>query len=99
MGGLIPFFNQTHNYTGEQGPIDSPRVPVCWLWSLAKGHRSLSERGIIATKGHPSSLIPLNRNYFRALSRRPSDDQAGRQKTRFFRGKRPDFLIDRRLIS
>ena len=45
------FFDQTHNYTGEPGPLNSPRVPVCLdYWGLAEGHRALSERGIIAAK-------------------------------------------------
>ncbi len=48
---------QTHNYTGEAGPLNSPRVPVCHDFrGLAKGHRSLSERGIIA--GKPARSTP-----------------------------------------
>ncbi len=47
--GSDHFFDQTHNYTGETGPLNSPRVPVCLdYWGLAEGHRALSERGIIA---------------------------------------------------
>ena len=46
-----PFFDQTHNYTGELGPLNSPREPVCLdYWGLAEEHRALSERGIIAAK-------------------------------------------------
>ncbi len=49
--GSDPFFDLTHNYTGEPGPLNSPRLPVCLdYWGLAEGHRALSERGIIATR-------------------------------------------------
>ncbi len=45
------YAEQTHNYTGEQGLNDSPWMPVCLDFrGLAKGHRPLSERGIIAAK-------------------------------------------------
>ncbi len=55
--GSDPFFDLTHNYTGEAGPLNSPRVPVCLDFrGLAKGHRSLSERGIIA--GKPARSTP-----------------------------------------
>ena len=27
--GSDPFFNLTHNYTGEPEPLNSPRLPVC----------------------------------------------------------------------
>ena len=43
------FVRQTHNYTGQAGLIDSPRMPVCLDFrGLAEGHRSLSEQRIIA---------------------------------------------------
>jgi len=49
--GSDPFFDLTHNYTGEPGPLNSPRLPVCLdFWGLTEGHRSPSERGIIAAK-------------------------------------------------
>ncbi len=54
--GLTPFFDLTHNYTGESRPLNSPRLPVCLDFrGLAKGHRSLSERGIIAGKSARST--------------------------------------------
>ncbi len=47
---------QTHNYTGEYGPMNSLRLPVCLDFrGLAEGHRSLSERGIIAGKSARST--------------------------------------------
>jgi len=53
---LSPEFNQTHNYTGESEPLNSPRLPVCLDFrGLAEGHRSLSERGIIAGKSARST--------------------------------------------
>ena len=56
------FAERTHKYTGERGLIDSPRMPVRLDFrGLAKGHRSLSEQRIIATKAGPSTS---NFNYF-----------------------------------
>ncbi len=47
---------QTHNYTGESGPMNSLHLPVCLDFrGLAEGHRSLSERGIIAGKSARST--------------------------------------------
>jgi hypothetical protein len=47
---------QTHNYTGESEPLNSPRLPVCLNFrGLAEGHHSLSERGIIAGKSARST--------------------------------------------
>ncbi len=58
---------QTHNYTGESGPLNSPRLPVCLDFrGLAEGHRSLSERGIIAGKSARS--IP----YFQSCESGPA---------------------------
>ena len=40
---------QTHNYTGDERPNESPRVPVSdFLGVRLKGTVPLSERGIIA---------------------------------------------------
>ena len=55
--GLTPFFDQTHNYTGAEGPIDSPRMPVLLDFrGLAEGHRTLSEQRIIAANQGRSTL-------------------------------------------
>ena len=44
-----PFFDLTHNYTGDQGPRDSPHLyKKLDSQGLAEAHRYLSERGIIA---------------------------------------------------
>ena len=49
-------FDLTHNYTGESGPMNSPHLPVCLdFLGLTEGHRSLSERGIIAAKSARST--------------------------------------------
>ncbi len=43
-----PFFDLTHNYTDEPGPMNSPSLPVCLDFrGLAERHRTLSERGIL----------------------------------------------------
>ncbi len=35
--GSNPFFDQTRNYTGEPGPLNSPCVPVCLdYWGLPR---------------------------------------------------------------
>jgi len=52
----LTFARQTHKYTGERGLIDSPGMPAGLDFrGLAKGHRSLSEQRIIATKAGPST--------------------------------------------
>ncbi len=62
--GSDPVFDLTYNYTGEPGPLNSPRLPVCLdFWGLAEGHRTLSERGIIA--GKPARSTP----YFQSCER------------------------------
>jgi hypothetical protein len=60
--GADPFFGLTHNYTGDQGPRDSPHLyGILDIRGLAEAHRYLSERGIIATKG------PRSTNNFKYL--------------------------------
>ena len=49
--GADPFFDLTHNYTGDQGLRDSPHLyKTLYLLGLAEVHRYLSERGIIAAR-------------------------------------------------
>ena len=46
-----PHFREAaHNYTGQSGLINSPGLFGSANWRSAEGHRSLSERGIIAAK-------------------------------------------------
>jgi hypothetical protein len=68
--GADPFFDLTRNYTGDQGPRDSPHLyKKLDLSGLAEAHRYLSERGIIAASGPRSTS---NFNYFRADRAPPS---------------------------
>jgi len=79
---LSPEFNQTHNYTGERGPIDSPAMPVCVNFrGLAEGHRSLSERGIIAAQARWSTNNSL---YFRDAAISPDMRGFVLPENRFF---------------
>ena len=51
---------QTHNYTGEPGLKDSPHGPAACCLESGRGHRSLSERGIIAVNLPPSTNKFIN---------------------------------------
>ena len=49
------FPGQTHNYTGGAPSLASARLPSYLVLGSAEGHRTLSERGIIAARNPPST--------------------------------------------
>ena len=83
----VPDFQQTHNYTGESGPINSPQAPACLFVGFSGAHRGLRERGIIAAKPGPSTSFFMffdgGRN---PLPAGPPGGRAARRKGRFFGG-------------
>ena len=83
--GADPFFDLTHNYTGDQGLRDSPHLyKTLDFLDLAKAHRYLSERGIIAAKPARST----NKfNYLWSASGVASGHESGDPSSQVYPGK------------